>query len=582
MGAFPSEITADGRTINGAISSEMTIPAGQERAATFVISWHFPNVLRLGGHRGNVYSRRFLDALAVARYVNANIAALWERTLLYRTTLYQSNLPEEWLDAASSQSVIFRGPTVWWAEDGYFGGFEGAYGCCPLNCTHVWNYAQSHARLFPQIGRNMRQSDLLVYIKPTGETSHRQHGEYKAFIDGHAATIEAAYREHQLSSDKTFLKRVWPNLKKAVDWMIQAIDADQDGVPSGQQHNTYDCAVSGQNTFIGSQYLSALAAAERMATAMGEDSTARRWRIVREAGMRNQDERLWNGEYYIQIPDPTPAHDYITGCHSDQLLGQNWAHQLGLGYIYPPERVKSALRAVMKHNYRENFVGFKQALRRYVLDDEGGLLMCTWPNGGRPNPFTVYSDEVWTGIEYAVASAMIYEGMIDDARKIVKTARSRYDGRRRDGLNSGPGGNPFNELECGKFYARAMSSWGLVIASQGQILDGPAGVISFKPNWQPEDHRSFFTAPQGWGLFIQKRDSKCQTDRIEIRHGSLRLRELVFEIPKAATVARAEVKVNGKPVAADTVCGGEQIRLKLKTEASAREGGSVEVAIRFE
>ena len=25
------------------------------------------------------------------------------------------------------------------------------------------------------------------------------------------------------------------------------------------------------------------------------------------------------------------------------------------------------------------------------------------------------------------------------------------DGRLREGLNSGPGGNPFNELECGKF-----------------------------------------------------------------------------------------------------------------------------------
>ena len=148
---------------------------------------------------------------------------------------------------------------------------------------------------------------------------------------------------------------------------------------------------------------------------------------------------------------------------------------LDLGYLYPAERVESALEAVMKHNFRENFAGFKQVPRRYVPDDEGGLLICTWPHNDRPKPFILYADEVWTGIEYAAAGAMIYEGLIDQARRIVRMARSRYDGRRRDGLNSGPGGNPYNELECGKFYARAMSSWSLLIASQGLVLDGPQG-----------------------------------------------------------------------------------------------------------
>ena len=109
----------------------------------------------------------------------------------------------------------------------------------------------------------------------------------------------------------------------------------------------------------------------------------------------------------------------------------------------------------MKYNFCEKMAGIEQKPRRYVPDDEGGLLMCTWPHGGRPDPFILYADEVWTGIEYATAGAMIYEGLIDQAREIVRMARSRYDGRRRDGLNSGPGGNPYNELECGKFYARA-------------------------------------------------------------------------------------------------------------------------------
>ena len=102
----------------------------------------------------------------------------------------------------SSQSVILRGPTCFWSEDGYFGGFEGSYGCCPLNCTHVWNYAQSHARLFPAVGQNMRISNFITFLHPNGETSHREHAPHPAFIDGHCACIEAAYREYQLSPDR--------------------------------------------------------------------------------------------------------------------------------------------------------------------------------------------------------------------------------------------------------------------------------------------------------------------------------------------------------------------------------------------
>lgn len=577
-GEIKPEESELGKTVRGALNVPLTVPPGQERTATLVLTWHFPSVERHGQHLGNLYARRFADAMAAGRYVCANHSALWERTRLYHDTFYQSNLPPEWLDAASSQSVIFRGPTCWWAGDGYFGGSEGN-GCCPLNCTHVWNYAQSHARLFPEIGRNMRESDLLAYIHPDGGIPFRQHVPHPPATDGQTATIVAALREHQLSPDDRFLRKVWPNVRKATEWLIQSIDKDEDGVPSGRQPNTYDCDVSGANTFIGSQYLAALAAGERMAVAMGDAEAAARWRKIREAGMKNQDAKLWNGEYYIQVPDPQPAADYNTGCHSDQLLGQWWAHQLDLGHLYPKERVRIAMQSVMKYNFREKFAGFKQTPRPYVMDDDGGLLMCTWPKGERPKSFTEYSDEVWTGIEYAAAGEMIFEGLIDPARKIVIQTRERYNGRRRDGLNSGPGGNPFNDLECGKFYARAMSSWGLLIAAQGLVLDGPAGILGFKPNWQPENHRSFFTAPKGWGLFIQTREGGIQKDRIEVRHGWLKLKELVFAVPENMGAPTATVFVAAKRVKAEVQTKGTEVRLQLGKPLEVSEGTFIEVTL---
>jgi hypothetical protein len=300
-----------------------------------------------------------------------------------------------------------------------------------------------------------------------------------------------------------------------------------------------------------------------------------------EAGQKNQDQKLFNGEYYIQIPEPKAARDYNNGCHADQLLGQWWAHMLDLGYLYPRDRVRGALEAVMRHNFRRTFHGFKQDPRRYIPDDEGGLLICTWPHNDRPKSFILYADEVWTGIEYSTAGALIYEGLIEPARQIVRTARSRYDGRERKDLNSGPGGNPYNELECGKLYARAMSSWSLLIASQGQILEGPQGILGFNPRWQPEDHRSFYTAPEAWGLFIQRRQDKQQIDRIEVRHGRLRLKELVFELPPGAANPTATVMLGGKLVNVTPKVSASEIRLTLGGDCIITEGEAIELAIRW-
>jgi uncharacterized protein (DUF608 family) len=579
--AGPSEA---GSTHNGALGVSFHLAPGEERAVPFVIAWHFPNVERFG-HTGNHYCEQHEDALAVARYVVGNLRALTEKTLLYRQSVYESNIPEEFLDAMTSQSVILRGPTCWRSADGYFGGFEGAYGCCPLNCSHVWNYAQTHGRLFPEIGRNIRVSDFVTWLHPDGETSHRHLPNTGAFADGHCASIEAALREHQMSLDDDFLHSVYPGVRKAMDWFIARFDKAEEGLTRSHQWNTYDTAVSGLNTFIGSQYLSALGAAETMARAMGDAFSAGRWRAIRERGMAAQNDKLWNGRYYFQIPETPPANDYDNGCHSDQLLGQWWAHQIGLGYLYPASRVKQAMREVFGNNFHADFAGLPQIPRRYIDDGDGGLYMCTWPGNDRPEPYTLYSIEAWTGVEYSTAGLMVYEGLLDEARAIVRTARKRYDGRPRRNLDSGYGvcgaGNPFQELECGKFYARAQSSWSLLIACQGLVLDGPSGLLGFRPNWQPADHRSFFTVPEGWGLFTQTRPAAgLQVERVELRHGKLQLRRMVFAVPAGARVQSCTVLVGAAEVLAETETGDAgDLLIRFRDEVELSGGDALEVRL---
>jgi len=579
--ATDSAISGKDETIAGALAVPFVLDPGETRSVTFVISWHFPNRDTMN-RKGNMYNNWFSNSRDVSRYVAGRLSYLRSQTHLYHDSVYESDLPYWLIDAFTSQSVIMRSQTCFWSQDGYFGGFEGSYGCCPLNCTHVWNYAQAHARLFPSIGRNMRESDLLRFLRPSGETSHRQYLNHGAYTDGHAATIEAAYREHLISADNTFLDSVWPNCKKAMDWLIRVSDKDEDGIFRGLQYNTYDTAVSGANTFIGSQYLAALAAAQRMAEIKGETETARRYATILATGMTNQNQLLWNGEYYIQIPDGSePAHNYNTGCHSDQLLGQWWAHQLDLGYLYPPERVKQVLKSIMRYNFRHDFKDFVQKPRRYVVDSDGGLLNCTWPKGGRPEQYIAYADEVWTGIEYQAASSMIYEGILEDGFALVKALRDRYDGRHRHGLNFGPAGNPFNEGECGSFYVRAMSSWALLLASQGFIYDGPARIIGFKPRFKPENHCTFFTAAEGWGIFKQRRSDQSQIDKIEIRYGKLRVKELVFEVPEGIAGIESSVSISGKAIAVETRQKSEdnEVLLVLADEATVSRGRTLKVEL---
>ena len=186
-------------------------------------------------------------------------------------------------------------------------------------------------------------------------------------------------------------------------------------------------------------------------------------------------------------------------------------------------------------------------------------MLCSWPHGKRPALPFVYSDEVWTGIEYQVAAHLIYEGLVMEGLAITKAVRDRYDGERR---------NPWNEFECGSHYARALASWSLLTALSGYAWSAPEPRLSFAPRMIAEDFRVFFTTGSGWGMFAQRLREGGATAAIDVLFGTLDLRTLAIGPVALSPQTRVAAAIGGTSVPAQVadphgvVVFGEVVRIQ--------------------
>jgi uncharacterized protein (DUF608 family) len=513
------EPAADKQTDTGTLGICETLAPGETRLFRFFLTWYFPN--RMNGwfehvrdkREGreiaqNYYANLFDSSWSAASYMVRHFERLSKETFAFRDALFASTLPAVVLDAVSSNITVLRSPTCFRLKDGRFLAFEGCrdkVGSCDGNCNHVWNYAQTLAFLFPTLEQSMRRTEFLEELEPDGKMNFRARKMFdcswhhkEAASDGQMGAIMRVYREWKLTGDTAFLKELWPHVKQALSYAFTYWDTDGDLVLDGRQHNTYDIEFYGPNPLSSFSFLGALRAAEEMAAYVGDEEAERKYGQAFKSSSGKVNDLLWNGEYFVQLLEDVNQYKYQhgIGCLSDQLLAQQLAHLYGIGYLLPQERVRSAIRSVFKYNFRSSFRNHVNCQRVYAANDEAGLLLCSWPDGGRPRLPFVYSDEVWTGIEYQVATHLIYEGMVEEGLTVVKAVRDRYDGIAR---------NPWNEVECGHHYARSLASWGLLIALGGFKFDMVQGEISFEPVMNRDEFSTFWSTGRAWGTYSQRK-----------------------------------------------------------------------------
>jgi hypothetical protein len=323
-------------------------------------------------------------------------------TRAFRDCVYNSSLPWQLLDSACPRASVLRSPTCMWNGDGNFYAFEGcseADGCCPLNCTHVWNYEMSLARLFPDLERTMRAVDLTQQIAPNAiipsRTTvplelRRQWSFWPQYtqidpsstaicVDGEIGTVIKLYRDVLNGAPSEWFGTMWPQAQAIMTRWMTTLD-NGTGVVPGPQPNTYDCALYGVNSFVGGLYLCALRCAAEMATLAGNPTLAATYQARFQLGSSTLDSMCFmNGKWYTQVVDPKhPVNELSTGAFVDQLLGQWWAHWLGLGYILPQPHVATAVQTVFSANHRTSFDPAAQYPRKFFDQRDAGLYIGTW------------------------------------------------------------------------------------------------------------------------------------------------------------------------------------------------------------
>lgn len=558
------------------IGTSAIVNGTKGKSFKFVLSWNVPNNYNYWNpckdSQGkditwkNYYSKLFNNSKASAFYSLDKWEYLYRKTMDFAKTIHSSSLDKVVIDAVTSNLAVLKSPVTFRLEDGTFYGWEGLHqkeGSCEGTCTHVWSYQYALSFLFPDLELSLRNTEFKYNTDENGLMQFRtalplgrEKNTFFPCLDGQMATVIKIYRDWKLSGNTEWLKNNWSNVKKVLEYAWSENnsykwDKNKDGVLEGRQHHTLDMELFGPSSWLEGMYLAALKAASEMADFLGDKEKEEEYRELFEKGYEWTRENLFNGEYFIQkidIKDKAIAEHFnceeyfdkerqelkyqiAEGSSIDQLLGQWHANISGLGDIFDKTDRLIALKNMMKYNFLHSLREFANAWRVFALGDEGGAIMCAYPDADKKPVIPIpYADECMTGFEYAFAGLLISEGLIEEGLTVIRSVRDRYDGNKR---------NPFSEIECGSNYARSMSSFALIPIFLGFEFDLPKKRIGFNPIIQG-NFKSFWSTGTAWGDFVKIYD---RADII-IKSGSLTISSISVGINNVKCVWADGKKIN--------------------------------------
>jgi hypothetical protein len=367
-------------------------------------------------------------------------------------------------------------------ETHYYGGFPLLAAFPELDASILRQFAAAQApdgRIPGELGLAGAPvaSQPSTRIAQTAAASQPQPSQHQ--YDGYAVSVPlefclAVSRHYQWTGDRAFLQQMWPNVKRAIDW-VRARDEDNDGLPETHAHCD-GTLIAEKRVEDANLWAATLVSAMRLAADLGEAEYGAQLRLIHARALAALQRFFWmaNAGYYRAALWGSA----IDACTLRQMPGTWHARVLGFQDGVPPDRIRSALRAMMDSNGQD--VPF-------------GLIDNRWaPLRGQT------SQRVDLALNYAYASACQYEGLDEPALRVCDAIWGEYTVEKCRQPWTAPevipdGRHPVcidREMPSPRNGAALVMSY----AAGGLQLDVPAGSARVRPaDWVWKNDR--FTLP---------------------------------------------------------------------------------------
>jgi len=378
--------------------------------------------------------------------------------------------------------------------------------------------------LFPELKLGqMRQS--IRFQNSKGQVPHTYEGDVERVDDGFLRVdmnpqfVMMVCRDYLWTGDRAYLKNMWPHVEKAMAFTA-SLDTNGDGLPDRDTAvQTYDqWRMRGTPAYIASLWLGALRAGAYLADELGSTSDAKSWKDLLERASANFDHTLFNGTYYSLWVDGAQRDEL---CMTDQISGEWFTQMIGLPTTISQQNLDTAIGKIFESNFNAEF-----GLHNATAPKRGSSLLAL---------NNLQAGGLWSGIEFAFASFLMGRGRYGDGVRVVEAVHRRY-------LRAG---RPWNHVECGGHYSRALSSWATLLAATGFKPDLPHEALTLMPA-APGDFHAPWVMASGFGSIRRKGERlsiTCTSGSLTLR--KLRLSKPPRQVSMDGTALRAQMRQEG-------------------------------------
>lgn len=455
-GTLKDSVRPDLQRLAGAIAVKIMLSPGQRVTIPLAIAWDIPlcNKGKTSRYYTRYYNQPTNNSFTIATQALKNIEKYSTTIADWHNSWTAKKLPPEIIGAAFNELYYLAdGGTLWDAETERFTYLE-CYDYYFYETLDVRYYGAFPLALFwPEIEKNIMRDfvrtvgvehrgliDYNVSATTTDKNSiagdkaqqfiQRDQRKHKGAVPHdigsptedvwnmlNAYTWQNANRWKDLNSkfilmlyrayyyagkkDRDFLLESWPALVSAIEY-LDTLDKDGDHLPENEAFpdQTFDnWLMNGTSAYCGILRLAAYQVGIQIADILEKRDVSKSWRLQLKSAKDSLEKKLWNGAYYNYD-------QYSTDIMAAQLMGQWYLDQLHL----PPVIEQDHINSVFKNIYALNFK--KIAAGRYGVVNgrttKGEAVACSQGN------------DVWTGINYALAAHLLTQGWDKEAISILK------------------------------------------------------------------------------------------------------------------------------------------------------------------